>query len=44
MEEEMFDIERVQAAKRRREEFMVKVMSAEAANNKAKEPKSEGAE
>ena len=46
MEKEMFDLERVKAARRRREEFMEKVMSAEAADNKAKEvePKSEGAD
>ncbi len=46
MAKEMFDLERVKAAKRRREEFMEKVTSAQAANNKAKEVelKSEGAE
>ena len=46
MEKEMIDLERVMVAKRRREEFLEKVLSAEAANNKAKEvePKSEGLE
>jgi hypothetical protein len=44
MEMEMFGLERVKAGKRRREQFMEKVMSAEAADNKAKEvePQSEG--
>ncbi len=37
MEKDMFELGRVKAAKRRRGEFMEKVMSAEAANNKAKE-------